>query len=111
MLGYSNEVYKAIDQDPNFAYYVGASTKKENKVNQFFGTKLMNVNNLNTGSNKEQNKKFVSLENIDKYIKENNLEDDLNNNKEALSESNNDVKLYNKTISFNERSNERRIKI
>ena len=109
MLGYSNEVYKAIDQDPNFAYYVGASTKKENKVNQFFGTKLMNVNNLNTGSNKEQNKKFVSLENIDKYIKENNLDEDLNNDKEALSEINNDVKLYNKTISFNERSNERRM--
>ena len=109
MLGYSNEVYKAIDQDPNFAYYVGASTKKENKVNQFFGTKLMNVNNLNTGSNKEQNKKFVSLENIDKYIKENNLDEDLNNDKEALSERNNDVKLYNKTISFNERSNERRM--
>ena len=109
MLGYSNEVYKAIDQDPNFAYYVGASTKKENIVNQFFGTKLMNVNNLNTGSNKEQNKKFVSLENIDKYIKENNLDEDLNNDKEALSERNNDVKLYNKTISFNERSNERRM--
>ena len=109
MLGYSNEVYKAIDQDPNFAYYVGASTKKENKVNQFFGTKLMNVNNLNTGSNKEQNKKFVSLENIDKYIKENNLDEDLNNDKEALSERNNDVRLYNKTISFNERSNERRM--
>ena len=109
MLGYSNEVYKAIDQDPNFAYYVGASTKKENKVNQFFGTKLMNVNNLNTGSNKEQNKKFVSLENIDKYIKENNLDEDLNNDKEALSERNTDVKLYNKTISFNERSNERRM--
>ena len=109
MLGYSNEVYKAIDQDPNFAYYVGASTKKENKVNQFFGTKLMNVNNLNTGSNKEQNKKFVSLENIDKYIKENNLDEDLNNDKEALIERNNDVKLYNKTISFNERSNERRM--
>ena len=109
MLGYSNEVYKAIDQDPNFAYYVGASTKKESKVNQFFGTKLMNVNNLNTGSNKEQNKKFVSLENIDKYIKENNLDEDLNNDKEALSEGNNDVRLYNKTISFNERSNERRM--
>ena len=80
MLGYSNEVYKAIDQDPNFAYYVGASTKKEN-----------------------------SLENIDKYIKENNLDEDLNNDKEALIERNNDVKLYNKTISFNERSNERRM--
>jgi hypothetical protein len=43
ILGYNNEVYKAIDQDPNFAYYLGSSNNKENIENKFFGTKLKNI--------------------------------------------------------------------
>ena len=102
ILGYQNEVYKAIDQDPNFAYYLGATNKKDNKVNEFFGTSLKNVDN---GNKTDRNKKFLSLENIDKYIKDNDLDKDTNNNKEELSEKNNEKKIYNRTISYSEKNN------
>ena len=42
ILGYSDEVYKAIDQDPDFAYYIGTSNK-EKKTNDFFETQLKKV--------------------------------------------------------------------
>ena len=106
MLGYTNEVYKAIDQDPNFAYYLGASKNKENTMNHFFGTNLRNVNHINSINNNEKNRKFISLEKIDKYIKDNNIENNSNNNEDELSEKNNDVKICNKTISYNEKNND-----
>ena len=110
ILGYQNEVYKAIDQDPNFAYYLGATNNKDNKVNEFFGTKLKNIDNSNKT---ERNKKFISLENIDKYIKDNNIDNkDLSNNitnnnskDKSREKNNNEIKVYNKTISFSEKSN------
>ena len=73
VLGYSDEVYKAIEQDPNFAYYIGSSNK-DNKINEFFGTQLKNVNSI------DKNKKFINLDNIDKYIKDNGKEEDLSEN-------------------------------
>jgi hypothetical protein len=70
ILGYSDEVYKAIDQDPEFAFYVGASNK-EKKTNEFYETKLKNViSTADVGK-----KKFLNLDNIDKYIKDNNIRD------------------------------------
>ena len=107
MLGYTDEVYKAIDRDPNFAYYLGSSNKKENKVNEFFGTKLKNINHINNENknNNEKNKKFISLDNIDKYIKDNNI----NDNKDEVSEKNEEIKIYNKTISYNEKNNDPKV--
>ena len=70
ILGYSDEVYKAIDQDPEFAFYVGASNK-EKKTNEFYETKLKNV--ISTADVRK--KKFLNLDNIDKYIKDNNIRD------------------------------------
>ena len=107
MLGYTDEVYKAIDRDPNFAYYLGSSNKKENKVNEFFGTKLKNINHINNENknNNEKNKKFISLENIDKYIKDNNI----NDNKDEVSEKNEEIKIYNKTISYNEKNKDLKV--
>ena len=102
-MGYTNEVYKAIDQDPNFAYYLGSSNK-DNGENDFFGTKLKSIN---SDSNNEKNKKFISLENIDKYIK-----DSANNSKQESNENNdknNDIKKYNRTISYNDKNNDMKI--
>ena len=98
MLGYTDEVYKAIDRDPNFAYYLGSSNKKENKVNEFFGTKLKNINHINNDNknNNEKNKKFISLENIDKYIKDNNI----NDNKDEVSEKNEEIKIDDEDETF-----------
>ena len=103
LMGYTNEVYKAIDKDPNFAYYLGSSNK-DNGENEFFGTKLKNID---SDSNNEKNKKFISLENIDKYIK-----DSADNSKQELTENNdknNDIKKYNRTISYNDKNNDMKI--
>ena len=107
ILGYNNEVYKAIDQDPNFAYYLGSSNNKENIENKFFGTKLKNIK---PSSPSEKNKKFISLENIDKYIKDNDIDidNDKNNNVEEIKENNkvkeknDDIKKFSKTISYDD---------
>ena len=106
LMGYTNEVYKAIDKDPNFAYYLGSSNK-DNGENEFFGTKLKNID---SDSNNEKNKKFISLENIDKYIKDNDIDidNDKNNNIEEIKENNkvkeknNDIKKFSKTISYDD---------
>lgn len=45
ILDYRDEVYKAIDQDPDFAHYIGTSNKEE-RTNDFFETKLKSVQNL-----------------------------------------------------------------
>ena len=104
-LGYTDEVYKAIDQDPNFAYYLGYPNQKDNKMNEFFGTKLKNINHINNDNfNKEKNTRFISLENIDKYIKDHNI-----NDKPELSERNYDNKKYSKTISFTEKNKDVKI--
>ena len=66
ILDYRDEVYKAIDQDPDFAYYIGTSNK-EKKSNDFFETKLKKVS-----SGADMSKKiFLNLDGIDKYIKDN----------------------------------------
>ena len=103
LMGYTNEVYKAIDKDPNFAYYLGSSNR-ENGNNGFLGTKLKNID---SNTNSEKNKKFISIENIDKYIKDN-----FDNNKQELNENNdknNDYKKYNKTISYNDKNHDMKI--
>ena len=106
LLGYTDEVYKAIDKDPNFAYYLG-SNNKDISNNNFFGTKLKNID---SNYKAEKNKKFISIKNIDKYIKDNNIDTfDTNNEnkKEELTENNekkNETKKYNKIISYIEGS-------
>ena len=65
ILGYQNEVYKAIDQDPNFAYYLGATNNKDLS------------NNITNNNSKDKSRE----------------------------KNNNEIKLYNKTISFSEKSN------
>ena len=105
LLGYTNEVYKAIDNDPNFAYYLG-SNNKDNSDNNFIGTKLRNID---SNFNSENNKKFVSLENIDKYIKDNNIDINNETKKDELLENNekqNEIKKYNKTISYIEKKHQ-----
>jgi len=56
ILGYQNEVYKAIDQDPNFAYYLGATNNKDNKV-----TKKIHEDYQDIGS--DQNIIHVKIDN------------------------------------------------
>ena len=65
ILGYREEVYKAIDQDPDFAHYIGTSNKDQ-KANDFFETQLKTVcSTADSGK-----KKFINLDGIDKYIKD-----------------------------------------
>ena len=77
ILGYTEEVYKAIDKDSNFAYYIGSSNR-DNKINEFFGTQLKNINT------NEKNKKFINIDNIDKYIKDNEKENELSENEKNI---------------------------
>ena len=103
LLGYTDEVYKAIDKDPNFAYYLGANNK-DTLSNNFFGTQLKNID---SDYKAEKNKKFISIENIDKYIKDNNIDNNNDNKKDELTENNekkNEIKKYNKTISYIEKN-------
>ena len=65
ILGYREEVYKAIDQDPDFAHYIGTSNK-EQKANDFFETQLKTVCSTIDAAKK----KFINLDGIDKYIKD-----------------------------------------
>ena len=90
MLGYNNEVYKAIDQDPDFAYYIGSSNK-EKKTNEFFETKLKNI----SSTRNTMKKKFLNLDGIDKYIK------DTEDTKEKT-DKNNVIEKANQTISYSE---------
>ena len=93
ILGYRDEVYKAIDQDPDFAYYIGTSNK-EKKENEFFETKLKNINTIdNTGA-----KKFMNLDGIDKYIKDNNIKE----KESEKNDKNNILQRANQTISYSE---------
>ena len=71
-MGYRDEVYKAIDNDPDFAYYIGTSNK-EKKTNDFFETKLKNVTSL--GGDNIKKMQFLNLDGIDKYIKDNNIKE------------------------------------
>ena len=95
MLGYNNEVYKAIDQDPDFAYYIGSSNK-EKKTNEFFETKLKNI----SSTRNTMKKKFLNLEGIDKYIKD--FEDTKEKNEIEKTEKNNVIEKANQTISYSE---------
>ena len=94
ILGYREEVYKAIDQDPDFAFYVGASNK-EQKTNDFYETKLKNV--ISTADVRK--KKFLNLENIDKYIKDNNIKETYETEKD---EKNNIMEKAAHTMSYME---------
>ena len=95
MLGYNNEVYKAIDQDPDFAYYVGSSNK-EKKTNDFIETKLKNVNSTTN----TMKKKIFNLDCIDKYIK--NVEDTKEKNETEKTDKNIILEKANQTISYSE---------
>ena len=67
MLDYQNQVYHAIDQDHDFAHYIGRS-QKEAKSNEFFETP-----NLKTSSSllkKEKNSDTASLKDLPKFIKD-----------------------------------------
>ena len=67
MLDYQNQVYRAIDQDHNFAHYIGRS-QKENENKEFFETpNLKNSSNL---LKKDQNSNAASLKNLPKFIKD-----------------------------------------
>ena len=92
ILGYSNEVYKAIDQDPEFAYYIGTSND-EKKVNNFYETKLKNVITTEDKSKKI----FLNLDGIDKYIKDNN---NTERNINEKNEKNTILEKTNNTISY-----------
>ena len=94
ILGYSDEVYKAIDQDPDFAFYIGTSNK-EKKTNDFYETKLKNIiSTADVGK-----KKFLNLDGIDKYIKDNNIKETTEPEK---NEKNNIIEKANQTISYTE---------
>ena len=94
ILGYSDEVYKAIDQDPDFAYYIGTSNK-EKKTNDFFETQLKKVSSGGDGTKK----RFLNLEGIDKYIKDIDIKTTYDTEK---TEKNNIIQKDNQTISFSE---------
>ena len=94
ILGYSDEVYKAIDQDPDFAYYIGTSNK-EKKSNDFFETQLKKVS---SGSDVTK-KKFLNLDRIDKYIKDIDIK---TTNETEKNDKNIILEKANQTISFSE---------
>ena len=94
ILGYRDEVYKAIDNDPDFAYYIGTSNK-EKKTNDFFETKLKNV----TGGDNLKKMQFLNLDGIDKYIKDNNIKETYETEK---NDKNNTLEKAYQTISYSE---------
>ena len=94
ILGYSDEVYKAIDQDPDFAYYIGTSNK-EKKTNDFFETQLKKV----SSGGDVAKKRFLNLDGIDKYIKDLDIKTTYETEK---TERNNILEKANQTISFSE---------
>ena len=52
MLGYQNQVYRVIDKDPSFAFYIGR-TQKEDSNNKFFeAQKLRSFNETQNNDNK-----------------------------------------------------------
>lgn len=101
ILDYRDEVYKAIDQDPDFAHYIGRSNKEE-RTNDFFETKLKSVQHMaEEGSSNKPNiktgeilKEFKDSFVEDKSKKELNktknllLEIESNNNEEPIKFSN-----------------------
>ena len=94
ILGYSDEVYKAIDQDPDFAYYIGTSNK-EKKTNDFFETQLKKV----SSGGDSVKKRFLNLDGIDKYIKDIDIKTTYDTEK---TEKNNILEKANQTMSFSE---------
>ncbi len=53
MLGYQNQVYRVIDKDPSFAFYIGR-TQKEDSNNKFFeAQKLRSFNETQNNDNKK----------------------------------------------------------
>ena len=93
ILNYRDEVYKAIDQDPDFAYYIGTSNK-DKKTNEFFETKLKKVS-----SGGDAKKAFLNLEGIDKYIKDVDTKQTYETEK---TDKNNVIEKANQTISYSE---------
>jgi len=90
-IGYQDEVYKAIDQDPEFAHYIGTSNK-EKKENEFFETRLKQVSHNTDTSPNEGTKKFIPIDEIDKYIKHND-KDSLNINQVKIEDEKNPKNL------------------
>ncbi len=86
ILGYRNEVYKARDQIPEFSYYIGTSNNEKIDSN-FYETKLKNVI---TTEDKRKNI-FLNLDGIDKYIKDNNTEKNINEKNTFLEKTNNTI--------------------
>jgi len=53
MLGYQNQVYRVIDKDPSFAYYIGRTQKEDNNNKFFEAQKLKSFNETQNTDNKK----------------------------------------------------------
>lgn len=53
MLGYQNQVYRVIDKDPSFAFYIGRTQKEDNNNKFFEAQKLRSFNETQNNDNKK----------------------------------------------------------
>ena len=53
MLGYQNQIYRVIDKDPSFAFYIGRTQKEDNNNNFFEAQKLRSLNEAQNTDNKK----------------------------------------------------------
>ena len=53
MLGYQNQIYRVIDKDPSFAFYIGRTQKEDNNNNFFEAQKLRSLNETQNTENKK----------------------------------------------------------
>ena len=53
MLGYQNQIYRVIDKDPSFAFYIGRTQKEDNNNNFFEAQKLRSLNETQNTDNKK----------------------------------------------------------
>ena len=53
MLGYQNQIFRVIDKDPSFAFYIGRTQKEDNNNNFFEAQKLRSLNETQNTDNKK----------------------------------------------------------
>lgn len=53
MLGYQNQVYRVIDKDPSFAFYIGRTQREDNNHKFFEAQKLRSFNETQNTDNKK----------------------------------------------------------
>ena len=53
MLGYQNQIFRVIDKDPSFAFYIGRTQKEDNNNKFFEAQKLRSLNETQNTDNKK----------------------------------------------------------